>query len=118
MTKFIFSVLPLQAERMDGEIYWQVLLNLATGSEHRREVEAKNVKELQPLFDTYCADMTATGKPWECGVRMASSRERKPAGFDKATNWGGALSRKVNTEIAIAECDAKAAAKAEAKAAA
>jgi hypothetical protein len=112
MKKFAFHTLPLRAGIMSGEVYRELVLNLNSSGGEKRVVEAENVKALQPLFEQYVADMAATGNSFHCYAAMASRNDRKPPGFDKATDRGGSLARDVNWDKAVETARAEAAAKA------
>jgi hypothetical protein len=102
MTEFVFDTMPIAADiARDGTVYKQTILHLNAGGEERRIVEAKNLKELQPLFDQYVKDQAATGKPLHCTTGMRFSRDRKPPGFDKAVYGGGTLACDVNWDKAV-----------------
>jgi hypothetical protein len=112
MPKFSFSTFPLQAEFSMGQWFKQTILRIGGASENRgREVEADNMKTLQPLFDAFVADMTATGEPLHCFCTMRG-RDRAPRGFNAARETGGSLSVDVNWEIAQQRFHDKQAAKA------
>jgi hypothetical protein len=112
MKKFAFHTLPITAEIYGGTVYRQVILNLNSRGGEKRVVEAENLKALQPLFEQYVADMAATGNSFYCYAAMASRNDRKPPGFDKATDRGGSLARDVNWDKAVETARAEAAAKA------
>jgi hypothetical protein len=95
MAHFVFYTNPLNAFGSTG---YSVNLSLGADDPLRENVEAKNVKELQPLFDAWRAKCEATGKPLMCNVAMRYRNERKPAGFDKARERGGSLQAFVNTD--------------------
>lgn len=64
-----------------------------------RLVEAKNVAALVPLMDAYEAEAAASGLPLQLYCMLANYRDRKPAGFDRATHGRGSpLVRFVNTD--------------------
>lgn len=98
MTQFVFQSMPMQAEVQGDITYKHVVLNPG----NRRIVEAANLRALQPLFEQYVSDCAAGGSPVHCYVLMASRRDRKPAGFDKATKASsGALCRDVLWDRAV-----------------
>jgi len=97
MTTFRLYAYPLVSY---GESSYSVELGL--GGVHPippRTVEAKNVAALVPLMDAYEADAKASGLPLKLACMLANYRDRKPAGFDRATHGRGSpLVRFVNTD--------------------
>lgn len=64
-----------------------------------RTVEAKNVAALIPLMDAFEEEAKASGKPLQLTCNLLNYRDRKPAGFDRATHGRGSpLVRFVNTD--------------------
>lgn len=101
MTQFVFNTCPMEASCW-GNGQWGVSLSIMEDVPECPSciVEAKNVKELLPIFERFCAKAEATGIPMHVSVMMRNRHDRKPAGFDKARESGGPLRRDILWERA------------------
>jgi hypothetical protein len=97
MTKFRFHAYALVSY---GESTYSVELGMSgVAPIPPRTVEAKNVAALVPLMDAYEAEAKASGKPLQLTCNLLNHRDRKPAGFDRATHGRGSpLVRFVNVD--------------------
>lgn len=92
MATFTINAWQVDSRNADGSRTAVVLGS--TSPVPARRVEADSIPEIASSFRDYVAACEATGKPLECFVVHRAGR--KPRGFDKAADRGGALNAYVN----------------------